>query len=420
MKLPRSAANPFVHARALAPEEAIDRPSDIARIIDLVEGGHNATLYAPRRMGKTSLLHQVRFTARERDMPTVFIDFGDVLSERDVTARLEHAVRGLPGSFKRLVDRELGSIAAIHGLLDLPQKIAEQAGQQALVVFDEFQALIALNGMDGVVRSHIQHHTQVSYVFSGSEPTLLRELFEDRARPLYGQATMLRLERLDFHAAHDFVEARFTETGKGSGEVTAELVHLSEGHPQRLMLLAHHLWDHTPTDRPAGYADLRTAHDAAMRAVDTELEYLWDSFSANERRVIAALASDLSPYTSEALAITGLATASSAQRAVDILEKRAIIERDDDELRVVDPLVRRWARRRGAARTKIFILPNGNGTFRITDGESLAFTRAEGLTIDDAQAEADRIAATSRSADIVIFDTDDPNDLPIWTVTDAE
>jgi hypothetical protein len=108
------------------------------------------------------------------------------------------AVRGLPGSFKRLVNRELGSIwlttpigglsfsrrsqpdpiAAIHGLLDLPQKIAEQAGQRALVVFDEFQALIALTGMDGVVRSHIQHHTQVSYVFSGSGPTPLRELFK--------------------------------------------------------------------------------------------------------------------------------------------------------------------------------------------------------------------------------------------------
>jgi hypothetical protein len=128
---------------------------------------------------------------------------------------------------------------------------------------------------------------------------------------------MLRLGRLEFDAAHDFVRARFAETGKDSGEVTAELVHLSEGHPQRLMLRAHHLWQHTPGGRPAGYTDLRTAHDAAMRAVDTDLEYLWGSFSANERRLIAALASDLSPYTSEARTMTGLATGSSAQRAVD-------------------------------------------------------------------------------------------------------
>ncbi len=69
---------------------------------------------------------------------------------------------------------------------------------------------------------------------------------------------------------------------------------------------------------------------------------------------------------------------------------------------------------------KIYVLPDADGLFRVTDGQSLAFTRAEGLTIDDAQAEADRIAANSRAADILIFDTDDPNDLPIWAVTTPE
>jgi hypothetical protein len=31
-----------------------------------------------------------------------------------------------------------------------------------LVVYDDFQALIALDGMDGVFRSHLQHHGDVA------------------------------------------------------------------------------------------------------------------------------------------------------------------------------------------------------------------------------------------------------------------
>src|SRR5262249_26932108 len=54
-----AALNPFVYARPLAPHEAIGRDDDVARLLDLAEGSHNATLFAPRRFGKTSLLKQL-------------------------------------------------------------------------------------------------------------------------------------------------------------------------------------------------------------------------------------------------------------------------------------------------------------------------------------------------------------------------
>src|SRR5205823_14918751 len=51
--------------------------------------------------------------------------------------------------------------------------------------------------LDGLLRSHIQHHGQVaSYVFAGSEPALMRQLFENKDRPLYGSAVPMRLGRL--------------------------------------------------------------------------------------------------------------------------------------------------------------------------------------------------------------------------------
>ena len=180
------------------------------------------------------------------------------------------------------------------------------------------------------------------------------------------------------------------------------------------MLLAHLLWEQAG-DHPATISDLRLTYDVAMRTVDLELRYLWDGLSANERRVLAAVASDLSPYQAEARAMAGLASASSAQRAAQALLDRAILERDETEsLRIVDPLLARWVRRHGAARLSIYVIPAPTSGFMVTDGPSLAFTRSEHPTLEEAQTEADRLAASGRGADVMIYDTDDPNDLPDW------
>jgi predicted AAA+ superfamily ATPase len=56
-------SNPFVFSRALSPSEAIERPHEVQALLDKVTGGHAVTLYAPRRMGKTSLLKQLQLRA---------------------------------------------------------------------------------------------------------------------------------------------------------------------------------------------------------------------------------------------------------------------------------------------------------------------------------------------------------------------
>jgi len=425
------ARNPFVYARALAPDEAMARPEG-GGLLERAAGGHNIVLYAPRRFGKTTLLNQVLEGASERDMPGVRIDLSDVLSPADVAARLEQAFRALPGGLRRLISKELGGVSittpiggvslsrrtpvtdplpAIHTLLELPAHIAERHGHRVVVVLDEIQALMKLEGLDGVFRSHIQHHRNVSYLFSGSEPSL-----EDQARPLYGQAERVRLGRLAFDEAHDFVARRFSETGKDTGEAAPEVVFVTEGHPQRLMLLANLLWERTTPAVAASVVDVRAAYDAALRMADPELRYLWEPLSANEQRVIAALAAGYSPYQQEAKLLLGLANRSSAARAVEMLEAKAVIERnDDDRLRIVDPLLGSWVRRRGATRQQFYVIPHA-GAWVITDGPSLAFVRSSFPTLDAAQAEAEILAGGGRGADLMIFDTDDPNDLPDWTV----
>jgi hypothetical protein len=436
--LPAS-TNPFVYARALLPEESIPRETEIEGLITTVAGGHNAVLHAPRRFGKTTLLKHVLQRATELDMPGVLIDLGNVLSVADVAVRLDQAFRALPGATHRLIVKELTSIGlttplggvnfargsgpdpigAVHGLLELPATIAERRGRRVLVVLDEFQALVALDGMDGVFRSHIQHHANVSYLFAGSEPSLLKALFEDRARPFYGQVEPRRLGRLGLEETFDFLTQRFVETQREvAPEVAAELARLTEGHPQRMMLLAHMLWARTDTRTTATMSELRGAYGATMQAVGPELGFLWDSLSTNERRVLASLASGVSPFTVQAQRLTSLAGRSSAARSVAQLEQRSLIERDGtlDGLSIVDPLFGRWVRLHGGAHEQIFVFPHEGG-FAVAEGASLAFVRSTYATLAEAEDQADALASRSAGSEVMIYDTDDPNDLPVWALT---
>jgi hypothetical protein len=268
-----------------------------------------------------------------------------------------------------------------------------------------------------VFRSHLQHHGDVaSYVFSGSEPSLLRALFEDRARPLYGQADPTRLGRLPSAAAADYIAARFADSGKDAGPALWPLVHAADGHPQRLMLLAHRLWDMTPAQETADLTLLARAYEATMRQVDAEMRGLWEALSPNERRVLLGVASGLSPTQVATVALTGLRSRSSAQSAADALLGRGVLERRDGGVAIVDPLLERWARRRPGARPIAYVVPQHKG-WVVTDGPSLAFEHSRHAGLDAAERAAEAIVnAGGTGGDVIVYDTEDPNDLPDWAI----
>ena len=88
------------------------------------------------------------------------------------------------------------------------------------MVFDEFQdLLVARKDLDGLFRSRIQYHGDAAaYVYAGSEPSMMRELFDTRERPLFGQADPLALGPLPPEETHADLAARYPDEGLDPGE----------------------------------------------------------------------------------------------------------------------------------------------------------------------------------------------------------
>ena len=100
--------------------------------------------------------------------------------------------------------------------LALPRRLHERHGQRTLVVFDEFQdVLAAQERADAIIRSEIQHHgDSASYVFSGSHLGMMRELFGDRRRAFYGQAGSVELPPLPPDEVAGYIAECFERTGR--------------------------------------------------------------------------------------------------------------------------------------------------------------------------------------------------------------
>jgi hypothetical protein len=364
--------NPFVYSHPVTPEDIIDRDGETEQLLRNALGGHYVRMFAPRKYGKTSLLRRALRDGEAREgLIPILVDLYRISSVADVAIRFERAYsRQLKGALRSKIEDflqktgiglslgaygisaklQLGAsvdpLPALHALLDLPLRLEHGGGYRALIALDEFQDVVKVPDLDGLIRSHIQFHGEVaSYVFAGSEPGMMKQLFERRDRPLYGSAVPLHLGRLGHDEIAAYVSERFRDTRRSPGEALGPLLETAQGHPQRAMLLAHRLWEQVAEGETGNLDHWSDAHLAALVELDNEFDAQWRGFDTSEQKTMrAVLAGAGSPYKGEVLRRLDL-TKDVVRRALPRLSATAEIETVDGRLAIVDPLFAQWIER---------------------------------------------------------------------------
>lgn len=379
---------PFPFETPIAPDALIDRRAELTALHQAAAERVHVRLAGPRRFGKTSLLlaHAAGLTGG--GWRAVHVDMYGVTSLAEVCVRIATSYSRLRDGRLRAHLDALGARlglsltpagpgislgprqptpapeatqTAAAELLDLPRTLFERDRTPTLVVFDEFQDLLSAGaGLDGLVRSHVQYHGDAAvYVYAGSQPSLMRRLFEDRERPLYGQAEPLTLGPLPMPEVTEELGERFAALGEDPAGALGPLLTTAAGHPQRTMLLAHLLHRELSaralgaTTLPEGpEVDGIALADAVVRralAMTTEAhQAVWDGLSSGKKAVLAALADGGSPTgtTTARRYDTSRATLQSALR--DLAREGQHVTRDGaGPWRYVDPLLALWVRSRG-------------------------------------------------------------------------
>lgn len=385
---------PFPFESPVAVESLIDRREELHQLhLAAVDGAH-VRVAGPRRYGKTSLLLAHERFLSETGWRTIHVDFYGVTSLAEVCSRIataytrlrEHRVRshidalgsrlgvslstsgvGVSLGPRQVQASQDATLTIASELLDLPLRLFERDRRQTLVVFDEFQDLLSAGSkLDGLLRSHLQYHGDAAtYIYAGSQPSLMRKLFTDRERPLYGQAEPLELGPLPLDDVLIELSERFSALEVDPGEALNPLVTTAAGHPQRTMLFAH-LLHRELTMRQSGMTSLADDHadsdslvlaeaivELALNQTREAQQSIWDSLSGGKKAVLAALADGIRPTGSRATDRAGITRAALQSALRELAREGQHISRittEDSETgywRFTDPLLALWVRSRG-------------------------------------------------------------------------
>lgn len=364
------AVNPFKYAEVVTGEDFVNREDELKELISDLLSGQNVILYSPRRYGKTSLIKETFRCIGNRAI-TVYVDLygimsGEVLAQRMTNQlmtgayttldKLKKAIEEVLAAVSARIEIELGVVsvrlvwdrereqATLEEIFDLPQKIAEKQHKKMIVAFDEFQEITELDGIriEKLLRSKIQHHKDVAYLFAGSKVSMMVEMFGSYERAFYKFGKIMPIGKISSEKLKEFIVDKFKATGKIIEKNTLDkILAFVSGHPYFAQLLCHEMWLMSK-DKILDEVFQKTVELITARNADLYTQ-LFDGLAKHQKILLIGMCknSHLSLYSKEFMMKYSL-TPSKIQVALAGLKKKRIIENGE----IADIFLKEWVKKR--------------------------------------------------------------------------
>jgi AAA+ ATPase superfamily predicted ATPase len=373
--------NPFIFGEVAKGRQFTDREEELRTLMLDLSSGQSVLLFSPRRFGKTSLIIRILEQLKAKGLLVVYVDlfgvtslagFGRMYADaitRATSSKLQEAVRFVREHFPTIVPKvivkggqsaevEIGFEAPRHDtekwlsdIYDMPQTIAKRKHKRVVVVFDEFQEVATLGPKESVergLRSKIQHHDQVAYVFMGSKRHLLDELFVDKNKPLYRFAKSMVLGRIPKDKFTAFIKERFQSAGIAIDALNvSEILSLTECHPYYTQQFCHEICNATLPRKHVTLTDIARAKESLLQSQSYAYTTIWESLSPKQRQVMAALCQNTSAnlYSDDFMRRFSLGMP-TIQTAMKALLKKGLVEKENSHYVLTDIFFTEWIRRK--------------------------------------------------------------------------
>ena len=350
-------------------QDIVDREEFISSLKTRLADGQSIVLAGPRRIGKTSLAHEILRRMKKEGFYTASVDFFRLSDKLEFAAALINAclenrtgvrrtLEALKGRARSVVgtarlavkveDLELNfgfssgepdENAILNRALELPEILAERDGRPMVVLFDEFQDAARVAGEDiyKKMRSYFQHHKRVSYLFLGSKEGMMKTLFGNRREAFYRFAVILPIPPIPENAWVDYIARKFAEQSiEADDETVREIIRKTGGHPQNTMLVCSEIYYALLETEKSSITPgiMRTGFDRALLRLSQVYDEALDELGQRSyvRQVLKRIATGNKVYTQKT-------NPNEIKRAVDHLINKGVIEKHGrGSYRFVEPL----------------------------------------------------------------------------------
>ena len=368
--------NPFVYGMEVSGDDFCNRKNEIQELTRDIENGHNVIIFSQRRFGKTSLVRELFRLNHKKGIVTIYVDLYPALCEQDFSQIYAQAVTKSIYTALGKKLKEVGSffsrvkpyvkieednqievkfdinrdniIPDLEDILESVRKYGERKKKQIAVCFDEFQQirLFKTDKLEKVLRSHIQRHKNVSYIFMGSKKHLIHDIFNNPNRPFYRSAKSFPLEKIKEEEWIKFISDKFQQTEiKISEKVIKVIIDRCENHPYYVQFLCHILWEKNIDKSAIVEKDVFEAEKVLINRETNTYQASLDGLSVGQRQVLIALAKKSLKdklLSAEFLRKNNLPSASTVQYIIKSLFEKDLIDKNGKEYIVPDIFFKKW------------------------------------------------------------------------------
>lgn len=312
--------NPFLVYGYESPEYFCDRVEETAGIISALQNGRNVSLIAPRRMGKTGLIHNVFHEIQQKDASAACF-YVDIFATRSVEDFVNLLGRSIVGKLDTPMQKASGMVASffksakvvfstdmLTGLPEASLSFEPQMAKSTLeeifaylrnsdrecyVALDEFQQILEYEdtGIEAMLRSMIQFCHNVHFIFSGSKRHMMVDIFTNAKRPFFQSTECMGLYPIPEDSYFSFVEGLMK---KGNIEISREIFHdvytRFEGHTWYIQYLMNVIYELSP--EIVQPENINNALLRILRRNEDSYRETLDRLSKNQASLLSAIAKE--------------------------------------------------------------------------------------------------------------------------------
>lgn len=385
---------PFIVGKPVTGKYFIDRQNELKKLQVLLMGAskgtiNNVILLGLRRTGKSSLLVNVREALLKKNQSVVmifdvygistkerfaktFIDaiLSSYVEQTGDPAYKQRLRKVIAQGYDALASRvsefgvEVSEFVKFHAklqeskvnedeLLEHALKYAENLGKDKeisfIIMIDEFQELLKWGDpFLKMLRRLVQSQSHVSYVISGSAPTIMKNMVSDSKSPFYKQLTEIPISTLDKQSVTSFVKKRLQAVKITIDPNALEKVYyLSRGfadYVQRLGLSLY-LLCLDGGKKHLKEEDVDKAYSEMIDQLDADFSGQFESHSDLEREILIALANSIDTPTAIGIEIRKSRT--TIPKTMDRLVNADIVEKyGTGKYRIADSVFSEWILRK--------------------------------------------------------------------------
>ena len=364
--------NPFSYTQTVIDKAFCNRKKEQADLLDFIKNSQNILLYSHRRHGKTSLTNQVfkNIERKKIKIGKIIIDLYGTLTEKDFVSAVFDNLNQIESKTDKLIKlttKLLKSLKIKYSydpisndmsistnfdatdpkeLLENVMKILESYSQtkKLVVVFDEFQEVAKYAGVEFEkrLRTIIQRHENICYIFSGSQSHILSLMFNSKGRAFYKQAQSYPLGKISLNDYIEWSKDLFAEKEiLFPEEIIEEIVCRCENHPMYVQQFLYFFWKRLNMKITVDHINI--VEKEIIEFNQNEYINLWDSLTQNQKKTLKLITINdgKNLFNASSLEKMGLKNPSLVSRAIKSLREKEIISKND-KYHIQDIVFKKW------------------------------------------------------------------------------